>query len=162
MKKTLSVSVLLISLMLITTQIAYGGSNPPPELPPGYEYGQYMGPDITGTITVQLIMSGDTPYGTSLAFYGSCKKNLVEPDPSIIVDSGVLFDKATPEYLIGTCGGCKGPQQLLFTFPDDCFPKNKYVNPYPFVYKVIHFIDNGNTKIFDIVGRWLVIIPPNP
>jgi hypothetical protein len=156
MKKTLLMSILLIPLMLIAAPIGYGG-NPLPPLLPGSEYGNCIGPDVTGTIIVEKLEAG----GINVTFNGKCKKY---PVTGSILNWGIPFESITPQSLLGTCGectaivGCVGPQELIIAVPPDCYPNNKDVNEYPVVYKVIHFIESENTKIIDIVGRWPVII----
>lgn len=158
MKKTLLVSIMLIPLMLIGVPICYAG-NPLPLPPPFHEYGNCIGPDVTGTLTVEKTQIGSL----NVTFKGTCKKF---PVTATILDFGGQFEIITPQYLLGDCGECTsnetctGPQELWAFIPPDCYPPdNKSVNPYPVVYKVIHYFENGNTKIFDIVGRWPVIIP---
>ena len=159
MKKTLLVSILLIPLMLIVAQIGYAG-NPLPPLLPGSEYGNCIGPDITGTLIVQYAGSA----GILVTFNGNCRNFPVNYSQ---VPFPIAFDLITPQFLLGTCGGCTGssltcdgPQELPFEFPESCKPNNKDTNLYPVVYKIIHFVDGPSTKIIDIVGRWPIIICP--
>lgn len=158
MKKIALVALFAIAF-LVVPPVGYA-ENPPPPLPPEEQYGNYVGPDITGTAIFEQTASGVT-----ITFTGSCRDiqfNYSQPWP---VD---FFDCISPEWLLGTCSpfpcGCNGlPQQMSFPFPDDCYPQNpqgkKYFNRYPVVHQVINFTKNGGVINSKILGKWLTIIP---
>jgi hypothetical protein len=153
MKRMLMVTLLPISLILAITPIGYG-ANPGLPAPPGYEYGQYVGPDVTGSVTFIENVDGSV----NMSFYGSCKNNIIEFNASPLGGPG-FFEMITPEWLLGTCDDCVGPQELSFveSYPT-CSSSNKDAYLFPVVYKVKKFVENGNTKSADIIGRFPVFV----
>ena len=157
MKKTLLVSIFLVPLMLITTQIAYG-ANPLPDFPPGnnVEWGNYVGPDITGTLTFE---QADVGFNTT--FKGSCKNILFSNTAYFPLG---FFDCISPEWLLGTCTQpgclCIGSPEMLpdSLVPYDCYPDKRDVY-YPVVYKVMEFAHDGTIKTAKIVARFPTIVP---
>jgi hypothetical protein len=153
MKTKLALSVFLISLMLITTQTGYGGLNPP-QPPPNSTYGNFVGPDVTGTLTV------DKTFGmTYFTFDGKCK-NI--PVYDYLVLGPEFFDGVNEEYLLGDpewpdCEECSGPYGL--PVPDDCVPTRELVDLKAYFYKVTDFSGSDDKKVFKVVLRFLTAVP---
>ena len=142
MKKTLLVSILLISLMLIAIPVGYAANPPPP--PPDMKY---VGPAIEGTIHIapSLCIEG----WITATFVGECGKTHFSIGPGDF--GGGSFDDITPESLEGQTLGLVGD-----LIPMDCAPRKVEYGTEVRIYHVGKFSKIGNVITAHIIAKFLV------
>jgi hypothetical protein len=151
MKRTLLVSILLISLMVIATPIGFSANPPIP--PTGYKF---VGPAIEGDIHITPSLS--TLGWVTATFVGKCGKTKFSIGP---VDFGGSFDTTTPDVLMGQTLGRLGEQ-----IPMDCATHKA---GYDTEVRIIHVKEfrevvtsiggnrTGSVITADIVAKYVVI-----